>query len=87
MSHLFALEHGSKVQNEKAVVEFADGSVAVTLGAVQVDLAVRKRDSTEFRRVRKAVFYLLDGLRQNLIVGEDALEELEVFTKGHCSLF
>ena len=87
MTWRFALENGFQVQEGKQVIQFADGSVAVTTGVVRGELKAREDESLEFRRISKVEFYLVDNLRHDLIVGEESLEELEIFTNGRHLLF
>jgi hypothetical protein len=87
MSWSYALEKGFHIQQGKEVIEFADGSIAVTSGVVRVELKIRGKNPINHRSIPRTEFYLLDTLRHNLVVGEDPLDELEVFTKGQHLFF
>jgi hypothetical protein len=87
MTQSFASRKGLHIEIAKEVVEFADGTVAVTSGVVRAKLAIRKNHNIEYRTIPTADFYLIDDLRHDLIVGEDSLEELRVFTRGQHALF
>ncbi|EON69968.1 hypothetical protein W97_09233 [Coniosporium apollinis CBS 100218] len=77
MSPEFACEQGYVVEEGEEVIMFADGSLAYTSGVAYVSLSVDLRD------VHGAVttaFYLLRDLICDVLIGEDTLEDFEVFT-------
>ncbi|KAF2822690.1 hypothetical protein CC86DRAFT_300401 [Ophiobolus disseminans] len=88
MTRRFAQKKGFSIEEGKEVVEFADGSVAMTTGIVRGRLEVRKYEgSLKLTRIPEVLFYLLENLRHDLIIGEDPLEELDIFASGQHLLF
>jgi hypothetical protein len=90
MTQSHASREGLYIEPAKEVVEFADGTIAVTSGVVRAKLAVGKvvmDNGTGYSAFLLTDFYIMDHLRHDLLVGEDSLEELEVFTKRHHVLF
>jgi len=87
MTRSFASRNGLHIKIAKEVVEFADGTIAVTSGVVRTKLSIRKDQTRKYRTIPTADFYLMDDLRHDLIVGEDSLEKLKIFTKGQHTLF
>lgn len=62
------------------MIELADGSISVTTGFVRANVLVHIPDL--FLVVCETIdFFLLEGLIHDLIVGEEALAELRVFSK------
>lgn len=90
MSPRFALERGlSIISGSKEMIEFADGSVGVTSGTVQATLQVIVEGiNTSFvQSIIFVDFLLLDTLVHDVLIGEDSLEELCVFTDHQNSLY
>ncbi|OAL49311.1 hypothetical protein IQ07DRAFT_76971 [Pyrenochaeta sp. DS3sAY3a] len=85
MSSSFASERGFIVHDGEEKIEMADGSIAITSGVVQVQLAITDINQLK-SKVASVDFFLLDNLVHDLIVGEDSLEELEVFTTNRHAL-
>lgn len=83
MSAHFATARGFQIYPGAEKVEFADGTIAITCGYVQEALEVdNPQDIIDSPIVD---FFLLPGLRPNVLVGEDSVEELKIFTKNqHC---
>lgn len=89
MTRSFANSRVLHIKKAKEVVEFADGTIAVVSGVVRAHLQINKsRNYTSggYRTNPTADFYIMDDLRHDVIVGEDSLEELEVFTKEQQAL-
>ncbi|KAJ9638442.1 hypothetical protein H2199_007131 [Coniosporium tulheliwenetii] len=77
MSPEFARKQGYVVEEGEEVIMFADGSLAYTSGVAYVSLSV------DLRKIHGAVttaFYLLQDLVCDVLLGEDTLEDFEVFT-------
>lgn len=92
MSSRFALERGFQILSGEDQIEFADGSVAITSGLVQAELALSGVDlisptlPTTTTKNPTVDFFVLDGLISDVLVGEDSLEELKIFTENQCFL-
>ncbi|RYO67374.1 hypothetical protein AA0113_g4463 [Alternaria arborescens] len=90
MSPSFASERGLKVYPGKEIIELADGSMSVTTGFVRTNLAIIPTDvpylSTTPRSYVTVDFFLLESLSHDLIIGEDSLEQLQVFTNHQSAL-
>jgi hypothetical protein len=90
MSPSFAYERGLKVYPGKEIIELADGSMSVTTGFVRTNLAIIPTDvpylSTTPRSYVTVDFFLLESLSHDLIIGEDSLEQLQVFTNHQSAL-
>ena len=86
MSPFYARENTLKIEaleEGEDWVQFADGSTAKLLGKTHVDLDIydgRSRSATGYRG-RSRTFYLLDGLRTDVLLGEEALHDMHVFTE------
>ncbi|KAF2269357.1 hypothetical protein CC78DRAFT_453198 [Lojkania enalia] len=85
MTPRFAIENGLQISHGEEMLEFADGTVAVTSGSVQVELAVNNFESS-ITRIPAVNFYLLDNFIHDVLIGADSVEELEVFTKNQHAL-
>jgi hypothetical protein len=84
MTQRFAYSRGLHIEIAKEVVEFADGTIAITSGVVRAELAIR---AFERWPIPMADFYVMDYLKHDLIVGEDSLEKLKIFTEGQYALY
>jgi hypothetical protein len=83
MTPQFAQERGLHIHNHEEIIEFADGSTALTCGFVQVELAVMKLEgsSPEVTKCENVDIFLLDQFVHNMLIGVDSIEELNIFTK------
>jgi len=90
ISPSFAAERGLTVYPGEEAIQMADGSIAITAGFVRVDLAVASINASSRKSHQKSFItvdlLLLDSLSHDLIVSEDSLEELQVFTKHSSAL-
>ncbi|RYP25877.1 hypothetical protein DL768_011641 [Monosporascus sp. mg162] len=75
---------------EVLVVQFADGSTANTLGAVQVPFSVGNLDPVKGFMSRgqtlDTVFHVLENLSSDILIGQDTIEELDLFNRHADSL-
>jgi hypothetical protein len=91
MSPLYARENALKIdalEEGEEWVQFADGSTAKLLGKTHVDLDLydgRYRSPTGYKG-HSRTFYLLDGLSTDVLLGEEVLYEMHVFTEHEDSL-
>lgn len=91
MSPLYACENMFKIETVEEGenwVQFANGSTAKLLGKTQVDLDIydgRCRSPTGHIG-HSRTFYLLDGLGNDVLLGEEALYNMHVFTEHEDSL-
>jgi hypothetical protein len=85
MSPSFASERGLAVYPGENAIELADGSIAITTGFVRAEISVvgikAPHPGSYPKRITTVDFFVLDSLTHDLIVGEDSLEELRVFTE------
>ncbi|RYN57749.1 hypothetical protein AA0118_g7632 [Alternaria tenuissima] len=90
MSFSFASERDFKVYPGEEIIEVADGSISITSGFVRTSLAITPTNvpnlSTIPRNYVTVDFFLLDSLSHDLIVGEDSLDRLQVFTDHQSAL-
>jgi hypothetical protein len=90
MSPYFASERGLKVHLEEDAIELADGSIATTTGFVRAEVSIDGSKAfnpyTHLKSIATVDFFVLDSLAHDLIVGEDSLEELRVFTEHQHAL-
>lgn len=90
MSPRFALERGFQIYHAEELMEFADGSVATTSGSVQVELAVHNSESSPLfsyvNNIPAVEFFLLENLAHDILIGQDSIEELEIFTRNQHAL-
>ncbi|KAL1799725.1 hypothetical protein ACET3X_000067 [Alternaria dauci] len=90
MSPCFAADRGLTVYPGEEAIQLADGSIAVTSGYVHVDIAVTSinpsRPADHHKSNITVDLFLLDNLNHDLIVSEDSLEELKVFTEHQSAL-
>lgn len=90
ISPRFALERGLfTIRGSGEMIEFADGSVALTSGIVQATLQVigGGNINSSIQSTISFEFLLLDTLVHDVLIGEDSLEELRVFTQNQNSLY
>lgn len=90
MSPRFALERGLfTIRGSGEMIEFADGSVALTSGIVQATLQVigGGNINSSIQSTISVEYLLLDTLVHDVLIGEDSLEELRVFTQNQNSLY
>ncbi|KAJ4289847.1 hypothetical protein N0V90_011179 [Kalmusia sp. IMI 367209] len=89
MSERWAQEHELTIEYAKELIEFADGTTAITLGSVQATLSVIKSDHKDTSPGTQITleFLILKDLTHDVIIGEDSIEELQVFTTNHGSLY
>ncbi|KAF1836972.1 hypothetical protein BDW02DRAFT_577552 [Decorospora gaudefroyi] len=83
ISPSFASERGFAIFPEEEAIELADGSRAITTGFVRAEISIvpaESPDSFDSRSIVTVDFFVLDNLAHDLIIGEDSLEELKVFT-------
>jgi len=84
ISPQLASEHGLVIHPEVQVLELADGSIARTSGYVHASLSLTNPlvDEKKVSRAVSAIveFHLLRELTHKLLVGEETLEGLNVFT-------
>lgn len=84
MSPSFAYICGLDVYPGEEMIELADGSISVTTGFVRAEVSVhvpKLYPDSPFEVCDTIDFFLLDGLIHDLIVGEEALAELTVFSE------
>lgn len=90
MAPRFAVKRGFQIFHGEEQIEFADGSIAVTSGLVKAELSVYDVSTptvtSAAARIPVVDFFLLDGLRADVLIGEDTLEELKIFTENQNSL-
>lgn len=88
MTPQFAKDRGLQINDHEEVIEFADGSTALTCGSVQVDLAVRRLEVFSWKVTisKKVDIFLLDQFVHDILIGMDSLEELKVFTENKDAL-
>jgi len=90
ISPSFAAERGLTVYPGEEAIQMADGSIAITAGFVRVDMAVASINTSSPNSHEKSFItvdlLLLDSLSHDLIVSEDSLEELQVFTEHSSAL-
>ncbi|RYO14027.1 hypothetical protein AA0111_g12094 [Alternaria arborescens] len=90
ISPSFVAERGLTVYPGEEAIQLADGSIATTSGYVHVDIAVTSINSwrplNHPKRNVTVDLFLLDSLNHDLIVSEDSLEELKVFTHHQSAL-
>lgn len=90
ISPSFAAERGLTVHPGEETIQLADGSKAVTSGYVHVDIAVTSINAWRPGQHRKSNItvdlFLLENLNHDLIVSEDSLEDLKVFTHHQLAL-
>jgi len=90
ISPSFAAERGLTVYPGEEAIQMADGSIAITAGFVRVDMAVASSNASSPKSHQKSFItvdlLLLDSLSHDIIVSEDSLEELEVFTEHSSAL-
>jgi hypothetical protein len=83
MSPAFASARGLRIYPGEELIELADGSIVTTNGFVRADVSVLPKEGpghiTMPRSNATVDFFLLDSLTHDIIVGEEALEDLEVF--------
>lgn len=86
MSPMYARKNGfniEELEEGEEWVQFADGRTAKLLGKTQVDLDIFDgcyRSPTGYK-CHSRTFYLLDGLTTDILLGEQALFDMEVFTE------
>jgi hypothetical protein len=86
MSPVYARENALQIEaleEGEDWVQFADGSTAKLLGKTQVDLDIydgRYRSPTGYKD-HSRTFYLLDGLSTDVLLGDEALYDMHVFTE------
>jgi hypothetical protein len=86
MSPFYARKNALKIEaleEGEDWVQLADGSTAKLLGKTQVDLDIhdgRYRSPTGYI-CQSRTFYLLDGLSTDVLLGDEALCEMHVFTE------
>ncbi|KAJ9655399.1 hypothetical protein H2201_008813 [Coniosporium apollinis] len=83
MSPEFARKQGYVVEEGEQVIMFADGRLAYTSGVVYVSLSL---DPGYMYDAVTTAFYLLRDLVYDVLLGEDTLEDFEVFTKHYDAL-
>lgn len=86
MSPIYARENGFIVEGVakgENRVQFADGSTAKLLGKTLVDLDIYdgRYISSTGHKGHSRTFYLLDGLTSDILLGEEALFHMKVFTE------
>jgi hypothetical protein len=90
VSPSFAAERGLTVHPGEETIQLADGSKAITSGYVHVDIAVTSINASRPGHHHKSNItvdlFLLNNLNHDLIVSEDSLEELKVFTDHQSAL-
>ncbi|KAF1969183.1 hypothetical protein BU23DRAFT_582818 [Bimuria novae-zelandiae CBS 107.79] len=89
MTRQFASERGLFIQSATEMIEFADGSTAITSGFVQAKLDVIEGVGVDVSPTRSITvdFLLLDNLIHDVLLGEVSLEGLCVFTEHRASLY
>jgi len=90
ISPSFAAERGLTIYPGEEAIQLADGSIAITAGFVRADMAVAPINASGPRSHQKSYItvdlLLLDNLSHDLIVSEDSLEELQVFSEHSSAL-
>ena len=86
MSPIYARKNDLKIEGLEEgedQVQFADGRTAKLVGKTRVDLDMcnGRDESPTGHRGRSRTFYLLDGLTTDILLGEEALFDMEVFIK------
>ncbi|CAN9146586.1 unnamed protein product [Alternaria alternata] len=88
MTPSFASSRGLEVYPAEEMVELADGSILTTTGFVRANLSIDPLnllgfgENAEMRMLGNSAiidFFLLEDLAHDLIVGDESLEELNVF--------
>ncbi|KAF2852197.1 hypothetical protein T440DRAFT_37141 [Plenodomus tracheiphilus IPT5] len=86
VSPSFAHEEGLQIYHGEELIELADGSIEVTSGLIEVNLTVRHSPNQQGESHVIAEAFILEGLQHDMIVGEDTLDTLEVFTNNFHAL-
>jgi hypothetical protein len=89
MSPQAAAELGMSVQPGEEVIELADGTFDTTCGYVRTVVSIDNpvSESPSSLNICTSVqFHLLRGLTHNVLIGDETLEELRVFTDNQHSL-
>lgn len=85
MSPAYAKSHGYQIDRRaecRKRVQFADSTIAETIGQVRADLSLTGDKGTNSSKV----FDILPGLPSEVLLGQQTLEEIEAFTT-HASSF
>ncbi|KAI8937237.1 hypothetical protein NX059_006446 [Plenodomus lindquistii] len=86
ISPSFAHQQGLPVYHGEEMIELADGSVEITSGFIEVNLTISRTSHSALDTTTEAhiiaELYILKDLQYDLIVGEDTLHALEVFTNN-----
>ncbi|KAK8109229.1 hypothetical protein PG984_015030 [Apiospora sp. TS-2023a] len=80
LSAKFARDRGLRVEENQEIVMFADGSTEYTCGITHLPLAI------EDIQARTLEFHVCASLTHDVIVGQDSIEDLEIFTHHRSSL-
>lgn len=87
VSESFARTRGFDPDEECHKVMFADGSCALTRGTFHVNFAVGVgQDSYGFSPTSQAIvaeFHVLPGLSSDILIGQDIVEQLDIFASHH----
>lgn len=90
ISRNYAVQRGFQIYDGEEMIEMADGSIAMTSGMVNAELAIQPSVSSTGSSWKKTIpmieLFLLDGMMHDLIVGDDSLVELEVFRNNSHAL-
>jgi len=86
-----AMELGMAIQPGEEVIELADGTFAMTSGYVHANISLDSSlkaslDSESKSANTDVEFHILKGLTHTVLIGQDTLEELKVFTENQQSL-
>ncbi|EHK50254.1 hypothetical protein TRIATDRAFT_314457 [Trichoderma atroviride IMI 206040] len=89
VSPAFAKSRAYKIEPGVEKVEFADRSVGYTAGVINTSFVVGRMSASEFHPCGEAIdidLFVLDNLTADIIIGQDTIEELEVFNLHNDSL-
>lgn len=86
-----AIELGIAIQPGEEVIELADGTFAMTSGYVHANISLDSSAKALLDFESKSAntdveFHILNGLTHTVLIGQDTLEELKVFTENQQAL-
>lgn len=73
-----------KLESGETQVQLADGSITYLGGKVFLDFKLGFKGSSS--EIVLKTFYILDGMTSSLLLGEETLEDMDVFGRNHQSL-
>ncbi|KAI1402247.1 hypothetical protein F4819DRAFT_455526 [Hypoxylon fuscum] len=80
VSEAYARARGFHIEESSILVMFADGSTGLTCGVIRTAFAVRATGDVKGESLIDIDFFVLAGLSSDVLIGQDTIEKLNIFT-------